>query len=152
LQHRGVDLAIDGVGRWVRVDRVVLGCHEERMMSGGVRPKDARVRGTGYQHRVGVDDPGPEVVDRAPRRWRWEPLSGRGRIGGGTVALSTVAATPAAMLTTAVAASGWRRLVAGGGAGARGGGTDAGGVGAPWFMPAKKEVCAMLEFWPFGPA
>jgi hypothetical protein len=66
LQQRGVDLAVDGVGGWVGVDRAVLGCRKERLMSGGARPRDARVRGAGYRHRVGVDDPGPRIVAHAP--------------------------------------------------------------------------------------
>jgi hypothetical protein len=52
-------------------------------MSGRARSQDARVRGTGYRHRVGVDHPGPGVVARAPGRWRREPLGWRGWIGGG---------------------------------------------------------------------
>jgi hypothetical protein len=69
LQQHGVDLAVDGVGGWVGVDRAVLGCHKECLMSGGTRPRDARVRGMVYRHRVGVDDPGPGVVTHAPGWW-----------------------------------------------------------------------------------
>jgi hypothetical protein len=32
----------------------------------GARPQDGRVRGAGYRHRVGLDDPDPGVVTRAP--------------------------------------------------------------------------------------
>jgi hypothetical protein len=86
-------MAVDGVGGWVGVERVVLGCREEHLMSARARPHDARARGARYQHRVGVDNPGPGVVARALGQWRREPLGKKGRIGGGTVALSTVAAS-----------------------------------------------------------